>query len=229
MINPKKCESSLPGSQIMKSLFNESIYTLVSLTKLIIFSISKVAENGEECAYERVVKECFTLFPKRFGLQRYPDWPDGARIKIEILRCRDNGWVTGNEKNGFQITSLGRRVAEEVLNELQQGPTKKLRPTQTRDRGDTIIRYLKESEAFKRFRENKEEFSISEIEFRKLLVATFEAPPRVLKQNLNYCIDICRQYSEEELRKFLEICGKQNEYLLITSKHKKSKRYKGKK
>ena len=87
----------------MKSLFDESIYTEVSLTKLTIFAISKIDEGGEECAYERIVKECFTLFPRRFSLHRYPEWPDGARVKIEILRCRDNGWITGNEKKGFQI------------------------------------------------------------------------------------------------------------------------------
>ena len=53
----------------MKISFDESIYSSVSLTKLTIFAISKIVENGEECAYERVVNECFTLFPKRFSLQ----------------------------------------------------------------------------------------------------------------------------------------------------------------
>jgi len=47
------------GSQIMGNLFDESIYISVSLTKLTIFAISRIAKNGEECAYERVVKECF--------------------------------------------------------------------------------------------------------------------------------------------------------------------------
>jgi len=73
----------------MKESFPGSIYTSVSLTKLTIYAISKIAEGGEECAYERIVKECFTLFPRRFSLQRYPEWPDGARIKLEISRCRD--------------------------------------------------------------------------------------------------------------------------------------------
>jgi len=200
----------------MKSSFDEKIYKSVSLTKLIILAISRIAENGEEGAYERVVKECFTLFPKRFSLQRYPEWPDGARIKIEILRCRDNGWVTGNEKAGFQITSFGKRVAGEVLKELREGTVKKPGTGPTRDRGDTIIRHLKESEPFKRFRQNKENFSLSEGELRRLLVTTFETPPRVLKQNLNYCFDICEQYKKNELFEFLKECEKQKELLFKT-------------
>jgi hypothetical protein len=215
----------------MKKQFDERIYSSISLTKLAILAINEIVSNGEECAYERVVKECFTLFPKRFSFQRYPEWPDGTRVKIEILRCRDNGWVTGNEKNGFQITLLGKRVAQEVLKELQEGTTvKKPETGQTRDRGDTIIRYLKESEPFKRFRQNKENFNISEVEFRRLLVATFETPPRVLKQSFNYCLDICKQYGENELIEFLIECEKQKRSLLKSYiKSKKNKILEGEK
>lgn len=214
----------------MKRQFDENIYTSISLTKLIILAISEIASNGEECAYERVVKECFTIFPKRFGLQRYPQWPDGARVKIEILRCRDNGWVTGNEKNGFQITSLGRRVAEEMLIELKQGTAKKLRPTQTRDRGDTVLSYLKKSEPYRRYNENKENFIITEEEFRRLVISTFETPPKVLEQNFNYCFDLCREYGEKELCYFLGKCREQKSLLLKSwTKRKKVKRRRAKK
>jgi hypothetical protein len=212
----------------MKKQFDERIYSSISLTKLTILAINEIVSNGEECAYERVVKECFTLFPKRFSFQRYPEWPDGTRVKIEILRCRDNGWVTGNEKNGFQITLLGKRAAQEVLKDLQEERVKKQRTGQIRDRGDTIIKYLKESEPFRRFQQNKEDFDISEGEFRRLLVATFETPPRVLKQNLNYCLDICKQYGENELFEFLKQCEKQKESLLKSYiKSKKNKVLKG--
>lgn len=194
--------------------FNENVYTTIPLTKLIIFAIFEIVDNNEECAYERVVKECFTFFPRRFSFQRYPEWPDGTRIKIEILRCRNNGWVTGNEKNGFQITSLGKRAAQEVLKELQEGKIKKLEAGQIRDRGDAVIRHLKESNSFKRFQEKKEGFTITEGEFRTLLVATFETPHIVLNQSLKYCIDICEQYREKELYEFLKECEKKNALLL---------------
>ncbi len=214
----------------MKRAFDESIYTEVSLTKLTIFAMSKIDESGEECAYERVVKECFSLFPKRFSLQRYSEWPDGTRVKIEILRCRDKGWVTGNEKNGFQITSLGIRVADEVLKELKQGPTKQLRPSQTRDRGDTIISYIKKSKPYRRYQEDKENFNITEEEFRSLIVSTFETPYKVLEQNLNYCVDLCREYGEKELCEFLEKCREQKASLLKSeTKRKKVKRRRAKK
>jgi len=158
------------------------------------------------------------------------EWPDGARLKIEILRCRDNGWVTGNEKNGFQITSLGKRVAEEVLKELQEGPARELRPTQTRDRGDTVLNYLKKSEPYRRYQENKENFIITEEEFRRLIISTFETPPKVLEQNFNYCFGLCREYGEKELCNFLEKCREQKSLLLKSwTKRKKVKSQRAKK
>lgn len=64
-------------------------------------------------------------------------------------------WVTGNEKNGFQITFLARRIAQEVPAELRQGSAKKSQPTHTRDQSDTKIRHLRESEPFERFPQSR--------------------------------------------------------------------------
>lgn len=203
--------------------FDDRIYTSISLTKLTIFAINEITRKNEECAYERIVKECFTLFSKRFSFQRYPEWPDGSRIKIEILRCRDHGWVTGNEKSGFKITSLGRRVAYEVLKELTGTSTIKSVSGQTRDRGDTIIKYLEKSEPYKRFVSNKRMFTLTEGEFRKLLVATYETPPRVLKQNMNFCLETCKQYKKNEFLEFLKVCQKQYTHLLKS--HQKRKKH----
>ena len=47
----------------MNRQFDKNIYTSISLTKLTIFAINEIAKKGEECAYARVVKECFMLFP----------------------------------------------------------------------------------------------------------------------------------------------------------------------
>ena len=198
----------------MSSEFAESIYRSISLNELVILAMNEISDNGEECAYERVVKECFTLFPKRFCFQRYPEWPDGNRVKTRMLDCRNKGWVVGNEKTGFQITLLGKRVAEEVLKALGKATPRKTRPTHSRDRGDTIISHLKQSEAFIRYRNNKSKFEILDGEFRYLLIATEETPSRILRQNIDYYIGICIDYRENELLDFLNECKRQKATLL---------------
>lgn len=206
----------------MTRAYDEKGYMQTSLPKLVIVAIRGIVDKHEECAYERIVKECFTLFPKRFSFRRYPEWPDGSRIKIEILRCRNHGWVTGTEKSGFQITSLGKRAAEEVFKELKEPAVKKPESRHRRDRGETVLKYLKETDAFRRFKTGSEGFSLSDNEFRNLLVATFETPPRVLLQKLLYCLDVSGQYNEKELSRFLTECKRQKAHLLRS--HEKNKK-----
>jgi hypothetical protein len=69
-----------------------------------------------------------------------------------------------------------------------------------------LIHFLKESSAFERFLKDKKSFSITEMELRGLLRCTLETPVGVLKQNLQYTKNLAKDYNEQELLNFLEVC-----------------------
>lgn len=189
--------------------FDEKIYTSIAIDKLTIFAIFHLTIQGEECAFERIVKECFDLFPKRFSLRRYGEWPDSNRVYLSMMRCRDSGWIVGNEKSGFKITEFGKKVAEEVYNQLNSAFVTKIRKKinmKPRERGEAIINFIKKSKAFAKFSEDKDNFNITEAELREMLGATRETPKRVLRQNYEYYLNISRDYGEKELLEFLSIC-----------------------
>ena len=195
----------------MERKFNERIYTQIAIDKLTILAVYSLTNQNEECAFERLVKECFDLFPDRFCLRRYKQWPDSNRIYLSMMRCRNNGWIVGNEKNGFQITEFGKKTSESILEQLKGNAIIKNRKTidkRPRERGETIINSIKKSKAFVKFNNNKENFDISEEELREILGVTIETPVRVLKQNFKYCWNICKDYKEEGLLEFLAICKK---------------------
>lgn len=195
----------------MGKTFDEKIYTSVAIDKLIIYAVLNITNNGEGCAAERLTKECFDLFPKRFCLRRYSQWPDHNRVYLSIIRCRKNGWVVGNEKSGFQITEFGEKVAQGVFNQLNSVTPIKTRKTtnkKSRERGETIINFIKRSKAFVKFSDNKDNFSITEGELREMLGGTRETLLRVLKQNFEYYWNICKEYGEKELLEFLSSCKK---------------------
>ncbi len=54
-------------------------YENISVDELVLFAAKCILDSGEECTVERLVYECFTLFPKSFCLPRYPQWPDSTR------------------------------------------------------------------------------------------------------------------------------------------------------
>ncbi len=197
-------------------MFNEKVYVSIAIDKLAIFAIARLITDENECSYERLVKECFELFKKRFSLRRYTEWPDSNRVYLSLVRCRNNGWIVGNEKSGFNITNLGIKIAQEVAEQLKNPnvfAALRQKTSHARERGEVFINYMKNSKAYNNYLRDKTNFSITEKEFRELLGVTVETPPRILKQNLIHFINISKEYSEKELLKFLKIIDDQTKHL----------------
>ena len=59
----------------MDTLFGknrEKMHKRFSISDIILFCIHSAALGNEERSFERLVKECFTLFPKTLSFARYP-------------------------------------------------------------------------------------------------------------------------------------------------------------
>ena len=67
---------------------------------------------------EDVVFGCFLLFPQKFGLKKYPRWPDSAVVSRRMSDCRSKGYIAANTEFGFKLTVKGIRVAERVAKAL---------------------------------------------------------------------------------------------------------------
>ena len=186
---------------------DEGKYTNIPKNHLIIFGIYSVVTKKEECTFERLIKECFTLFPKVFGMSRYPQWPDTLKFDRDLRKLREQGLITGYLRISFSLTKFGERLAKETEEFLKKGIKK--RTTYTTKRGADInwINYLKKSQSFQGFLKNGKKFSITEMEFRNLLRCTLETPPRIIKQNLLYSKNLAKEFKEKDLTKFLEVCS----------------------
>lgn len=185
----------------------EEKYKSIPKENLILFGIYSVTKNGEGCSFERLVKECFTLFPKAFAFSRYPEWPDSLKFDRQMRTLRERGWIVGGAKTTISLTKFGEKIAEETEQMLagskliREANQKLLRGADT-----ALIHSLKESAAFKNFLRDRKKLSITEMELRALLRCTLETQPRILKQNLKYSKNLADDYNERELFDFLEAC-----------------------
>lgn len=191
----------------------------ISIDELVIYAVYRIYQSGDECTFERLVYECFTLFPHEFGFKRYPQWPDSARIDKSWLRCRtDKGWLIGTVKESFRLTDLGIIIAQRVEKKLNM---KKVPSTgsqnarvKDRERYDSILRNLRESDKYKEFIDNPEKFCLDEMSFRQLLGCTLETPLRVIKQNLRQYQYVADVYKETNVVRFLNTCETQMRNIL---------------
>jgi len=104
----------------MKKSFDEQLYKKAKITDLILFSINSVIENKEKCTFERLIKECFTLFPRAFGFSQYPQWPDSRKLDRPLRGLRKRKLIKGDPKTFFVLTKAGQQIAEEVAKTFRQ-------------------------------------------------------------------------------------------------------------
>ena len=92
-----------------------------SVNDLILFCIHSIALNSEQCSFERLIKECFTLFPETLKFERYPIWPDSRKLDRPLRAIRKEKLIIGDPKTYFILTETGEQKALAVAKALRQG------------------------------------------------------------------------------------------------------------
>lgn len=100
--------------------FDEELYKKIKITNLILFSINSVIEKIEKCTFERLIKECFTLFPRAFRFSHYSQWPDSRKLDRPLRLLRNRKLISGNPKTSFFLTKAGKKMAEETARNFRQ-------------------------------------------------------------------------------------------------------------
>jgi hypothetical protein len=88
---------------------------------LILFCIHSVVLNSEQCSFERLIKECFILFPDAIRFTRYPIWPDSRKLDRPLRALRNEKLISGDPKTYFILTKTGEDRAGAVSKILRQG------------------------------------------------------------------------------------------------------------
>ena len=185
--------------------------------------------QGGEIASEDIISACFTLFPQRFSLHKYPQWPDSAVVSRRWSDCKSKGYLLGSTSKGFKLTARGIRHAEKIEKSLGKVrktvlPAPKLRakksvlPAQTihpelKVRARKYVRSIEASDAYKHYRKK---MSLNEFDFRSLLLCTMESPPATLTRNLEQFKEYAGIYERDDLSKFLAFCEDKFAHMLNT-------------
>ena len=93
----------------------------ISVNDLILFSIHSIILNNEQCSFDRLVKECFILFPDAIKFLRYPIWPDSRKLDRPLRALRKEKLIVGDPANFFLLTEAGIKKAAQIDKTLRQG------------------------------------------------------------------------------------------------------------
>lgn len=202
---------------MIKNSFN--LYRDISLDELVTYSIFLLQEEKKEATFENTVAKCFELFPEKFSLIGYPQWPDSARVNKSWLRCRtDFKYIKGTVKSGFTLTSKGLEVVERIQKRLKRPVSEKFivskKKAHERSKEEKFINELEKSEVFKRYLIDHEQTEISHFEFCDMLYCTLESSAKALKENLYKLKEYAQRLNRREALNFLIFAEKKFSYLL---------------
>ena len=98
--------------------FESDIYNRIAMNDLVTYAVYYLSQSGKEINTEDIVAACFLLFPKRFQLRTYPQWPDSEVVSKRWVDCRHRGLILGKTATGFSLTPNGLKLAEKVSEQL---------------------------------------------------------------------------------------------------------------
>ena len=211
--------------------FDPDKYTKLTLNDLVMYSVYYLHKQNAAVTSEDIISACFVLFPKRFSLHKYPQWPDSAIVSRRWSDCKSKGYLRGSAVSGFKITARGAKRAQKVEKLLGRplrsapmpGPKaeKTTVPAQTihpelKAHARKYVRSIEMSDAYKRY---KKKLALNEFDFRSLLLCTMETPPATLARNIAQFKEYVNLFARKDLLTFLEFCEHQFSYLLNANGH----------
>jgi hypothetical protein len=192
-----------------KSLSEEQ-YNHIDNDRLVLYVVNCLEKSNLEPTFEKVVVAAFKLFPKRFSLLGFPEYPDAKTVYYPIMHCSyiKKGWLSGNMQSAFHLTSKGKDILQDV-EEVLSGEilSKKIFPELPHRKERHFIDLLGSSLAFQKYSTGNAD-DISEMEIRIMLRTRTDTPSEVLKQNLEKYLEYVRVADQPKLVEFLEYIKK---------------------
>ncbi|OFW01703.1 MAG: hypothetical protein A3G20_04275 [Acidobacteria bacterium RIFCSPLOWO2_12_FULL_59_11] len=196
-------------------------YENEQLAALTVYAIYWLRQWGLRPTVESITVLNHMLFPSRFGMDLFPEFPDANRTLRSLLQCgpKYRGWLSGSNRRGYAITPTGHallgeliprvgypRVGNVVLGEATEAPRQRVFPRKVRSRDVDFkaeIAKLRGSRLFERW-------SGGSLQDRDLIhvysaLGVFDhTPPTAKRLKLNDLRDSARKAGDREIERLLD-------------------------
>jgi hypothetical protein len=95
-------------------------YDDISLAALVAYSLYWLHEWELRRSIEAITVLSWRLFPTKFAMVGWPQYPDSIRTTRSLLQCRPKyrNWLTGAASKGFSLNERGMQVARDLVEKL---------------------------------------------------------------------------------------------------------------
>ena len=132
-------DASLKTKVLALEEIDSSKYESVDLDRLVMYAVAKLVQMNIDLSLENIIVATFKLFPSKFSILGYPEYPDATRVEKCLWRCKGKrrDWLGGKTPHGYAVTERGWRIVDQAASLLSTsgGRTK----SQTRRKESIIV------------------------------------------------------------------------------------------
>lgn len=184
--------------------FSQDKYSNIPLDDLTVYAVAQLSKMEANLSFENAVAASFRLFPSKFSLMGFPEYPDSDRARNCLNRCtlKSRQSLGGKALHGFILNEKSKKIAEQVEKILTGKISSKSKASSLTRRRDVILAELKKSIAFQKFTlATKQTITESEVCFA--LQGTLDSSPDVLRENFNAFVSYANEAEDAEVLDFL--------------------------
>lgn len=190
--------------------YPDGSYANIDLTGLATFTIKRLQELQIPTTFENLVVALFKLFPTKFSLEGFVEFPDAARVGRTLLQLgpKYRNWARGSVQKGFALTEGGVEKAIHVGAILVSGAAPGKAQSTRRQALPRTMDLTKEmkgieiSSLFQKWKAGKLGEGDS-IEFFDLLGAYAYTPVRALRARTELLENTARELGRDDVLEFL--------------------------
>ena len=209
----------MPGPSVREQLnrlqaYQEQAYHELDLTGLATFALQHLQDLYIPTTFENIVVALYKLFPNRFSLEGYPEYPDAARVGRTLLQLapKYRNWARGSVQKGFVLTERGTAKADQVRSALMSehgAPQGESGPSTSRTALPRTMDLAKElapiesSELFAKWKAGRIADG-TQLDLLNMLGAYGYTPARALKDRVSFLENAASQLDRTDLVDFLK-------------------------
>jgi len=190
--------------------FPAQAYEAIDNNRLAVYAIKLLQLNRIPVTEEAVTVTLFLLFPEKFALVGFEEYPDAERAHRTLLQLgpKWRNWATGSTHTGFSLNRNGEAVFEQVEQALKNpsagtrgGRRRAPKPPRTRD-PEHEIKEIEGTSLFKDYMAGKRG-DFNEFAVWELLKSYPYAPKEALKERLITMTECAKLAERKDIIEFL--------------------------
>lgn len=197
------------------SPFPTDAYAGTDLNRLTAYTIHRLRALDVPTSIENIAVANHRMFPRRFAMVGFPEFPDVSRVNRALLQLRPKyrNWATGNASLGWALTRGGVAEAEAVAGQLEnKNGSAPVSPGDLRAEpsgvlartlhGESSIARLRATSLFEKFKDGWRD--VNALELFDVLEAYTHTPPDVLRSKVRQLKTIAADMKDLDVQQFLD-------------------------